>query len=58
MKKVTTCKLLSEQFEMLANLYLAHAKTKSKMEKELLQMDIDTMLNDFIPHNIKILIKK
>lgn len=58
MKKVTTCKLLSQQFDMLANLYLEHSKTKNKMEKELLQMDIDTLLNDFIPHNIKILIKK
>jgi len=57
-KFIETCLLLSEQFREIAELKKYAAKTKSKWGKEATEQDIDTLLNTFIPHNIKILVQQ
>jgi len=47
--------LIIEQSELLARLQKSHKASKSKINKEMLMMDIKTLKNSFIPHNKKYL---
>ena len=46
-----TKKLITEQTEMLERLQKSYKSSKSKINKELLMMDIKTLKYNFIPHN-------
>jgi hypothetical protein len=50
-----TKNLIKEQTEDLERLQKAYKKSVSKINKELLMMDIRTIKNNFIPHNRKYL---
>jgi len=46
-----TKKIILDQSELLERLQESYKKSKSKINKELLMMDIKTLKNNFIPHN-------
>lgn len=50
-----TKNLIKQQSEILERLQKSYKKSTSKINKELLMMDIKTLKNNFIPHNKKYL---
>ena len=52
MKEISDTKnIILEQSALLERLQAAYKKSKSKINKELIMMDIKTLKNNFIPHN-------
>jgi hypothetical protein len=52
MKEISDTKnIILEQSELLERLQSAYKKSKSKINKEMIMMDIKTLKNNFIPHN-------
>ena len=51
----STKNIIKEQTELLARLQTAYKKSVSKINKEMIMMDIKTIKNNFIPHNKKYL---
>lgn len=49
----STKEIINDQIELLERLELAYKKSKSKINKEMLMMDIKTLKYSFIPHNKK-----
>jgi len=50
-----TKKIILDQSELLERLQKSYKSSKSKLNKELLMMDIKTLKQNFIPHNKKYL---
>ena len=55
MSKLDLKNLIKEQTEDLERLQKAYKKSVSKINKELLMLDIRTIKNNFLPHNRKYL---
>jgi hypothetical protein len=52
MKEISDTKnIILEQSALLERLQSAYKKSKSKINKEMIMMDIKTLKNNFIPHN-------
>ena len=47
----STKNLIVEQTELLDRLQKAYKKSVSKINKEMIMMDIKTIKNNFLPHN-------